>query len=116
MEWRSFKVKDPLFLPGSAHTAVAQLPVTPAGLNGTVELFLSLDGGQTKIATSGPQAFTSTAQGVSVNLPLIAPTPTVGESYGVYIVVVSGGVVIAGFQAKENVVVPVVGAPSITWS
>jgi len=116
MKWQRFEMKDPLFLPGSAHTAMAVLPVSPAGLNGTVELFLSLDGGQTKIATSGPQAFTSTAQGVTVSLPLTIPTPTVGQSYGVYIVVVSGGIVIAGFQSNENVIVPVVGTPEVTWS
>jgi len=115
MEWKPFAMKDPLFLPGSAHTAMATLPVSPAGLNCTIELFLSLDGGQTKIATSGPQAFTSTEEGVAVSLAVPIPAPTVGASYGVYIIVASGGVVIAGFQSKENVIVPVVGTPTVTW-
>jgi len=115
MKWILFEMKDPMLLPGSVHTATVAVPVSPAGLNCTIELFLSLDGGQTKVASSGAQAFTSTGVTVTVVLPITMPTPTVGASYGVYIIVVSGVVVIAGFQAKENVIVPVVGAPAITW-
>jgi len=115
MKWKPFEIRDPLFLPGSAHTAIARLPVSPAGLNCTIELFLSLDGGQTKVTTSGPQTFTSGEEKVDVSLAVPIPTPAVGASYGVYIVVASGGAVIAGFQAKESVIVPVVGTPDITW-
>ncbi len=106
---------DPLLLPGSSHTATISFPVAPAGLACTVELFLSKDGGVTKAATSGPIAFTSTGAAQSVALPIVMPSAG-GYTYAAFVDVVSSGVLIAAYQATENVVIPSVGQPTITWA
>ena len=104
---------DPILLPGSTHTATVPVIEKPSGMACTAELYLTTDG-TTKVATSGPQPFTS--MGVSQNVPLevIMPTPG-GLSYMVYIDIVSGGVVIDALQGSENVIVPSVTIGPITW-
>ena len=107
-------MKDPILLAGSAHTAIVNVPVSPSGMACTAELFLSADGEKTKATTSGAIPFTSTGILQSISLPVVMPTVG-GIAYGVYINIVSGGVVIAAYQGTEHVIVPLVGAPTIAW-
>ena len=109
------EMEDPVLAAGSAHTATATFPVTPSGLACTAELFLSLDG-TTKIATSGPIAFTSTGTAQTVSLSVTIPSSSSGQSYRVLLDIVSGGVTLAAYEATDHVIIPVVGTPTITWS
>jgi len=114
MERQPLIMKDPILLAGSAHTAVVNVPVSPSGMACTAELFLSLDNGKTKAATSGAVSFTATGAVQSIALPIAMPSAG-GFSYPVYLNLVSGSVVIAAYQGTENVIIPLVGAPAITW-
>lgn len=108
------EMEDPVLSAGVAYAATATFPVTPAGLACSAELFLSLDG-TTKAATSGPAVFTSTGAAQAVTLQVTMPRPTAGQSYGVYLDIVSGGVKIGAYIATDRVIIPVVGTPVITW-
>ena len=68
MERQPLIMKDPILLAGSAHTAVVNVPVSPSGMACTAELFLSLDNGKTKAATSGAVSFTQTQDGYLQNI------------------------------------------------
>ena len=105
---------DPVFMAGSTHTATAALTVSPSGIACTAELFLSRDGGATKAATSGPKSFTSTGSAQNIALPVTMPVG--GYDYGVYLDIASGGSLIALYQGTEDVLIPLVGTPIITWS
>lgn len=112
MERQIALMDDPLFAAGSTRMATLSIPISPAGIACTLELFLSRDGGATKAASTGLVAFTS---GQNVNVSLQMPAEE-GYSYAVYIDVVVGGVVQKGYQASENVVIPSVGGVTITWA
>lgn len=96
----------PQFQPGETKTAVLSIPVTPAGLECSAELFLTADG-TTMAATSGPQTFTSTGVAQGFQLPITMPQDP--NTYQVRLVVMSGGSQIAGFQANEDVVIATSG-------
>lgn len=108
------QMEDPILAAGSMHIATANFPVSPAGLACTAELYLSLTGA-VKAATSGPVAFTSTGVAQAVALTVTLPSPSTGQTYKVYLDIVSGGVVLGAYQATDNVIIPVVGTPTITW-
>ncbi|GAH94754.1 unnamed protein product [marine sediment metagenome] len=57
----------PEFSPNEGKVAIATLPVKPAGLACTAELWLASN--MTKVATSGLIPFTSTGASQSINLP-----------------------------------------------
>ena len=97
------EMSDPTLVPGSVHAASVSVPVSPAGLQCTAELFLSSDGGQTRAATSGPIAFTSTGDLQQLALPVTMPT--LQGDYAVYLLIVSAGVNIGAYQGKENVII-----------
>ena len=113
MKRQTMQMLDPVFAAGSIHIANANIPVSPAGLACTAELWLSKDGGATKAATSGKVAFTSGATPASVSLSVTIPVG--GFAYTVYLDVEYGGAMLAGFTATEQVIVPLVGTPVITW-
>jgi hypothetical protein len=115
MKRQPLVMKDPIFGAGSAHTANAAITVGPSGLACGAELYLSRDGGATKAATSGVKSFTSTGASQNISLPVTMPSAA-GYSYGVYLDITSGGSLLAGFQATENVIIPSVGTPVITWT
>lgn len=98
----------PQFEPGEAKTAVAPITVQPAGLSCTAEIFLGPDEA-TKVATSGLVPFTSVGVSQDVRLPLNMPSAE--GSYHVYIDVYAEGMLIAAYQALEDVVITTVGAP-----
>jgi hypothetical protein len=114
VELKVMEMNDPVFAASSAHAAAVSFPVSPSGLACTIELFLSLDS-IVKAATSGQVAFTSTGVNQSVSLSITMPNPIVGQSYGVYLVVLSGGMILGAYKATDNVVIPIVGTPTVTW-
>lgn len=116
VKWDKMEMDDPVFAASSLHTATAMLTATPAGIACTMELYLSTDGGATKIATTGQQAFTSTGEPQTLSLQLTAPNPSSGQTYGVYLVIQAGGLNLGSYRATEDVIVPVVGTPTISWS
>jgi hypothetical protein len=115
LQWDKMEMEDPVFAAGSAHTATASIPVSPAGLACTAELFLSLNG-TTKAATSGQIAFTSTGAAQPISLTITMPSPPAGQSYGVYLVIDFGTTQIGAYQGTDSVIIPVVGQPTFTWS
>jgi len=70
MERLKMEMLDPIFSPGESKVAIATLPVKPAGLACTAELWLSSDG-VTKDATSGAITFTSTGVDQVISLPAL---------------------------------------------
>lgn len=90
----------PQFTPGAAKTAIAPITIKPGGLSCKAELFLGPNP-MTKVATSGKILFSSTGAQQAVRLPIIMPS-TVG-SYHVYIDVYIEGMLIAAYQAIEDV-------------
>jgi len=93
----------PQFAPSVPKTAVAPITISPAGLNCEAELFLGPDD-QTKVATSGPVSFISTGAERSVNLPVTMP---VEGNYHVYLDVYAEDILVAAYQAIEDVIVEV---------
>jgi len=94
------------------YTAQGRFPVTPEGVQCTAELWLSKDG-LSKDATSGQKVFTSTGQIQTINFPVTMPVG--GYNYRVFLDIYAGAIPLALFEATENVTVPGVGAPTITW-
>jgi len=95
-------IEDPAFAPGSTHTATVSVPVSPAGMSCTAELWLSADG-VTKAASSGAVPFTSTGAQQSISLVITMPAMSPSGGYAVYIDIVSDGVLVGSYQAIENV-------------
>jgi hypothetical protein len=93
---------DPTFAPGGVHAATVVLPVSPAGMSCTAELWLSVDG-VTKAATSGAIAFTSTGSNQSIGMSVTMPATV--NSYIVYLDIKSGGILIGAYHASESVVI-----------
>lgn len=112
MERLKMEMADPIFAPGESKVARVTLPVKPAGLSCTVELWLSSDG-VTKDATSGPIPFTSTGVDQGIDCPVIMPAG--GFAYQVLIDIVVEGMPYPGFLADEDVTIPWVGPPVVTW-
>lgn len=92
----------PEFSPGEAKTAVAPITVSPAGLSCEAEVFLGPDE-LTKVATSGRIPFTSTGLSQDARLPVTMPDAE--GAYHVFIDVYAEGVLIAAYQATEDVVI-----------
>ena len=92
----------PEFAPGEAKTAVAPITVKPSGLSCGAEIFLGPDD-MTKIVTSGMIAFTSTGARQDVRLPVAMPAAE--GDYHVYIDIYTEGILIAAYQAIEDVVI-----------
>lgn len=90
----------PTFYSGSAHAATAPIIVLPSGLSCEVELFLGPDD-LTKVATSGLVPFVSTGASQDVYLPIIMPVSE--GTYHVYIDVYVEGLLIAAYQAIDDV-------------
>jgi len=105
---------DPVFVAGSTHTATATLVVSPAGISCAAELWLTKDGGVTKAATSNNVSFMTTGATQSIALPVTIP-PGAGFSYEVLLDIKYDSEIIGAYQATENVLVPLVGEPVITW-
>lgn len=104
---------DPIFTPGSAHTAVAPITVIPSGLACSAELYLGPSPG-TKSATSGFKSFTSIGAAQSVSFPVTMPTT--GGAYHVYLDVYAGGYLLASYVATEDVVIVTATVGPITWT
>ncbi|MBA7628105.1 hypothetical protein ES703_35575 [subsurface metagenome] len=92
----------PEFAPGEVKTAIAPVTVQPSGLSCEAEVFLGPNE-LTKVATSGLIPFVSTGVSQGVRLPV--PMPTVEGTYHVYIDVYAEGLLIAAYQALEDVIV-----------
>lgn len=92
----------PQLAPESTHTAVAPITVMPSGLNCNAEVFLGPDE-ITKVATSGLVPFTST--GVSQDVRLPVTMPSVDGTYHVFIDVYAEGILVATYQALEDVAI-----------
>jgi len=112
MERLIMGMADPIFGPGESRVATVTFPVRPAGLNGTVELWLSRDG-TAKDATSGVIPFTSTGVDQDINCPIVMPEG--GFAYQVLIDRVVEGTIYPGYLADEPVIIPWVGPPVVTW-
>lgn len=113
----------PEFAPGESKTAVAPITVKPAGLNCEAELFLGPDD-MTKVATSGRIPFVSTGVSQDVRLPVVMPAAE--GTYHVYADVYAEGLLIAAYQATEDVIIappipterifsPIGGAVIVNW-
>ena len=113
MERLKMKMEDPIFAPGESRTAIATFPVSPAGLACSAELWLSKDG-VTKDATSGAVAFTSTGVAQSISCPIPA-MPAGGYAYQVLLDIAVEGIPLLALRADEDVIIPSVGIPEITW-
>jgi hypothetical protein len=113
--WDDMQMKDPVFLAGSVHTAKVTIPVSPASLACMAEMYLSLDGGVTMEASSGPVSFTSTGSPQLLSLTITMPNPAVGQSYEAYLVISYGATRLNGYKGSENVIIPVVGQPEFSW-
>ncbi len=113
MKILKMKMSDPIFGAGEARTAVATFPVKPAALACTAELWLTRDG-TTKAATSGKIPFTSTGVDQSVSCPVTMPVEE-GFAYQVRLDVQANGILISAYVADEDVIIPWVGPPIITW-
>lgn len=92
----------PQFAPGEERIAIAPIKVMPSGLSCEAELFLGADEA-TKVATSGMIGFTSTGVSQDVFLPVIMPA-TEG-TYHVFIDIYAEGLLIAAYEAIEDVVI-----------
>ncbi len=112
MKRLKMEMLDPLFAPGESRTAIATFPVKPAGLACAAELWLSSDG-ISKDATSGAIAFTSTGADQSISLPVVMPAG--GYAYRVLLDISVEGIPLLAFEADEDVIIPWVGPPIITW-
>lgn len=104
---------DPLMGPGQAATAVAPITVSPSGLSCSAEVFLGPDE-NTKVATSGLVAFTSTGLAQSVSFPVTMPTAG-GVAYHVFIDVYANGYLIVAYVATEDVVIPSATIGPVEW-
>ncbi len=105
---------DPILAPGSSKTANAPITAKPAGMACEGELFLGPDP-NTKSATSGRKAFTSTGVAQTVSFPVTMPANG-GSSYHVYIDVYAGGIRFLSYVATEDVVIPGGSIGPITWT
>lgn len=99
----------PEFVPGESKTAIAPITVKPAGLNCEAEVFLGPDD-LTKVATSGLVPFVSTGASQDVYLPVTMPSAE--GTYHVFIDIYAEGLLIAAYQATEDVSIVAVGEPS----
>jgi len=100
------------FAPGEAKMAVAPITVSPSGLACQAEVFLGPDE-MTKVVTSGLVPFTSTGVSQDVSLPVTMPSAE--GSYHVYIDVYAEGILIAAYQAIEDVIITPPIADEITF-
>lgn len=98
----------PQFSPGSAHTYIAPITVSPSGLSCEAELYLGPDE-ITKVVASGLVAFTSTGASQDIRLPVTMPS-TEGTYHG-YIDVYAGGMLIGAYVLIEDVVIVSVPVP-----
>ena len=112
MKRQKMRMADPILREAAGYTATASFPVAPAGLACDAEIWLSRDG-VSKDATSGPRGFTSTGEPQAVSLPVTMPVG--GYEYRVYLDVFANGMLIAAYEATENVIVPSVGPIDIIW-
>lgn len=100
------EANDPTFEAGSAHTATALMTnPTLADFTYSVELYLGI----MKVASSGVGAIAIPA-GQSQSVLFTITMPAVEGDYPVFIDVLVEGVLIAHYQATENVVIEVVPA------
>jgi len=95
-------MEDPTFAPGSTHSATIDITVEPAGMSCTAELWLTANG-VAVAATSGAVPFTSTGAEQSINVSVTMPSTSPTNGYAVYLDIVSGGVLIAAYEASEKV-------------
>jgi len=100
----------PPFAPGESKIAVATFPVKPAGLPCAVELWLARD--SAKAARSGEVPFVSTGADLAVSLPITMPD--IEGTYPVNLDVLSGGQLIAAYQAQDVVVEEPVGIATLS--
>jgi hypothetical protein len=107
-------IQGPVFLAGSIHTAKVSILVSPGGMSCAAEVFLSTDGGATKAVTSGPISFVSTGANQNILLPVTMPSAG-GNYYTVHAGISIEGSLLAEFQVTEEVIVPLVGPPTIIW-
>lgn len=93
----------PQFNPNEEKVAVAIFPIKPAGLECSAELWLA--SGMAKVATSGQIPFVATGLDQSIALPITMPDA--GGTYKVYLAVFVEDMLIAAYQAIEDVVIGV---------
>ena len=91
----------PIFAPGEVKTARAPITVSPSGLDCRTELYLVSNGA--KVATAGIKSFISTGARQDISFPITMPSAE--GTYPVYLDVAAQGVLIAAYQAIEDVVV-----------
>lgn len=116
-ERKPMDMEDPVLIAGSTHTANATFTVTPSGTAFTAELYLTTtNNGTVKAVTSNPQPFTSIGVAQTTPLTITMPSPAVGTSYYVELNIVTAGALLAAYQATDNVIIPVVSTPVVTWS
>lgn len=89
-----------LFLSGESKAAIAPITVQPAGLNCIAVLFLGID--ESTVATTSSVSFISTGTKQLVQFPITMP---VSGTYHVYLDIYTEGVIIASYQALEDVVI-----------
>ena len=102
----------PQFAPSESKTAVAPIAVMPSGLSCEAEVFLGPDD-MTKVATSGRIPFTSTGASQDVRLPVTMPVSE--GTYHVYVDVYVEGLLIAAYQAIEDVIIAPVGVAEFSY-
>ena len=113
MERTPVEMLDPIFGPGVAKSATAQITVMPAGVVCSAELFLGTSE-TNKAATSSPKTFTSTGAAQNVALPVTMPSA--GGAYHVYLDILASGIALGAFQATEDVLIATAQVGPITWA
>lgn len=94
----------PQFAPGEARIAIAPIRVAPSGLSCQAEIFLGPDE-LTKVATSDSIPFTSIGVSQDVRLPITMPDAE--GTYHVFIDIYAERLLIAAYEAIEDVVITV---------
>lgn len=101
----------PNFPPGASKVAqVAGLVVLPVGLSSQAEIFVGPDA-NTKVATSGPIAFTATGVVQTVSLPITMPA--INGIYHTYLNITSGGTLAGAYISDDITIAPTNVPPAV---
>jgi hypothetical protein len=103
-----------IFNPGAVHTAKFSFAdPSLVGLALSLELFLSLDGGKTKAATTGPQPFTCAATNP---FTLSITDPAAAGAYIPYVAISYGGVVVETLVDSNTILITGGSITPIVWT
>ena len=104
-----------VFVPNASKTATVAITVSPSGVACQGELWIAAQSApNTKIATSGLKAFTSTGSAQNVTFPITMPAS--GGPFVINFDVYVGGVDAFGFVGNDTIALISATIGPITWS